>query len=51
MKLGLEGTPEEVINFFQNNGLNPLDYFEKPESSLQTRWLIIPGEPLGSEPD
>lgn len=43
MKLGpVEGTPEEVNNFFQNNGLNPLDYFEKPEPSLQTRWLIIP---------
>ncbi|WP_299176350.1 hypothetical protein [uncultured Neptuniibacter sp.] len=43
MKIGpVEGTPEEVNNFFQNNGLNPLDYFEKPESSLQTRWLIIP---------
>ncbi len=43
MKIGpLEGTPEEVNNFFQNNGLNPLDYFEKPEPFLQTRWLIIP---------
>ncbi|MBC8412657.1 MAG: hypothetical protein ISR96_03795 [Nitrospira sp.] len=43
MKIGpVEGTPEEVNNFFQNNGLNPLEYFEKPETSLQTRWLIIP---------
>jgi len=43
MKIGpVEGTPEEVNDFFQNNGLNPLDYFEKPEPPLQTRWLIIP---------
>lgn len=43
MKLGpAEGTPEEINNFFQNNGLNPSDYFERPEPVLQTRWLIIP---------
>ncbi|SDY44112.1 hypothetical protein [Nitrosomonas sp. Nm33] len=43
MKIGpVEGTPEEVNNFFQNNGLNPLDYFQKPEPALQKRWLIIP---------
>lgn len=43
MKIGpVEGTPEEVKNFFQNYGLKLSDYFEKPESSLQTRWLIIP---------
>ncbi|WP_060988502.1 hypothetical protein [Photobacterium leiognathi] len=43
MKLGpVEGTPEEVNNFFQNNGLNPLDYFEKPEKQLSKVWLILP---------
>jgi len=43
MKIGpVEGTPEEVNDFFQNNGLNPLDYFEKPEPLLPVKWLIIP---------
>ena len=45
MKIGrsqLEGTPEEIVNFYISFGQNPLDYLEKPEPSLQTRWLIIP---------
>jgi hypothetical protein len=43
MKLGpVEGTPEEVHNFFQNNGLNPLDFFQKPEPKMAKIWLIIP---------
>lgn len=43
MKIGpVEGTPEEVNNYFKNNGLNPFDYFEKPEPPLSNIWLIIP---------
>ena len=43
MKVGsVEGTPEEINDFFQNNGLNPFDFFEKPEIKLSNIWLIIP---------
>lgn len=43
MKIGnVEGTPEEVRDFFENNGLNPSDFFEKPESQLNKIWLIVP---------
>lgn len=44
MKLGkAEGTPEEIKNFFENNGMNPEDYFEKTERPLHWMWLAIPG--------
>ncbi|HDO1326435.1 hypothetical protein ACEUC2_13425 [Aeromonas veronii] len=39
---GVEGTPEEIKNHFENNGLNPLDFFEKPEDKLSKLWVIIP---------
>lgn len=43
MKFGnLEGSPEEIKDFYQNNGLNVFDYLEKPESPLATIWLVIP---------
>lgn len=43
MKLGpVEGTHEEVINFFENNGLNIQDYFQKPKPELAVTWLITP---------
>lgn len=44
MKIGnVEGTPEEVRDFFENNGLNPSDFFEQPEPQLDKVWLIVPG--------
>lgn len=44
MKLAnLEGTPEEIKNFFQDNGLKAEDFFEPAESPIQTRWLVVPG--------
>lgn len=39
----LEGTPEEIKNFFQDNGLKAENFFEPTESPIQTRWLVIPG--------
>lgn len=39
---GVEGTPEEIKNHFENFGLNPLDYFEKPEDKLSKVWVVIP---------
>lgn len=44
MKLAnLEGTPEEIKNFFQDNGLKAENFFEPAESPIQTRWLVAPG--------
>lgn len=43
MKVGqMEGSPEEIRDFFQNNGLNIADYIEKPEIPLKPVWLIVP---------
>lgn len=43
MKMGpVEGTTEEVSDFFENNGLILSEYLEKPESPLSNIWLIIP---------
>ncbi len=43
MKMGkMEGSPEEIRDFFQNNSLNIEDYIERPESPLNPIWLIIP---------
>jgi hypothetical protein len=43
MKLGrVEGTPEEIRDIFQNNGLKLEEYLEKPESPMAVRWLVIP---------
>ncbi len=42
MKLGkMEGTPEEIRDFFQNNGLNIEDYLEKPDTPISRIWFII----------
>lgn len=44
MKLAnLEGTPEEIKNFFQDNGLKAENFFEPADSPIQTRWLVAPG--------
>lgn len=43
MKLGrVEGTPEEVRDFFVNNGLQISDYLERPEEPLAKIWLVVP---------
>lgn len=43
MKIGpVEGTSEEVKDFFENNGLNLSEYLQKPEPPLSNIWLIIP---------
>lgn len=44
MKLAnLEGTTEEIRNFFQDNGLKAENFFEVVESPIRTRWLVTPG--------
>jgi hypothetical protein len=44
MKFGkqMEGSPEEIRDFFQNNGLNITDYIERPELPLKPIWFIVP---------
>jgi len=43
MKFGpVEGTSEEIKNFFQDNGLKATDYFAPPESPITTIWFVIP---------
>lgn len=43
MKIGkAEGTPEEITNLFQNNGLKLADYLEKTEAQLHWKWFLIP---------
>ena len=42
MKIGkAEGTPEEITNIFQMNGLSLLDYLEKPQIPLPARWIVF----------
>ena len=47
MKVGkVEGSPEEIKNIFENNGLNLEDYLEKLEKAdapLHWSWLSLPG--------
>ncbi|MCP9841359.1 hypothetical protein KBY93_12045 [Synechococcus sp. J7-Johnson] len=43
MKLGdLEGTPKEIEDFFENNGLNLNDYFQPPDKPIHSAWLYVP---------
>lgn len=43
MKVGtVEGTPQEIKDFFINQGLQLSDYLEKPDEPLKKRWLTIP---------
>jgi len=44
MKFGnkMEGSPEEIRDFFQNNGLNITDYMGRPELPLKTVWFVVP---------
>lgn len=39
----LEGTTEEIKNFFQDNGLKAENFFEPAEQPISTRWLVLPG--------
>jgi len=43
MKIGkMEGTTEEIRDFFENNGLKIEDYLEKPEKPLSHFLFIVP---------
>lgn len=43
MKMGnMEGSPEEIKDFYQENDLNIAEYIEKPENPLKPIWLIVP---------
>lgn len=43
MKLrDLEGSSQEIHDFFQNNGLKAEDYFIVPPKPVQLRWVAIP---------
>jgi len=43
MKLGgVEGTPEEIRDTFENHGLRIEDYLVKTEEPLANRWLVVP---------
>lgn len=44
MKIGkIEGSPEEINNFFQNEDLNIQDFLEIPKPPLKQTWVMIPG--------
>jgi hypothetical protein len=43
MKIGkMEGTPEEISGFCENNGLNILDYLDNQEKRLSRLLFIVP---------
>ncbi len=43
MKFGpMQGTPERIKNFFQDNGLNAADYFSPPGSGIKLIWVVVP---------
>ncbi len=43
MKIGgIEGTPQEIRDAFENHGLRLEDYLERPEAPLATIWVIFP---------
>jgi len=43
MKFGpLEGSQQEITDFFENNGLRPEAYFQALEAPLERRWMVIP---------
>lgn len=39
---GVEGTPEEIKDTFENHGLHIEDYLVKPEEPLANIWMIVP---------
>lgn len=44
---GMEGTPEEIRDTFENHGLRLEDYLEKPEPPLSRVWLVVPSVGIG----
>lgn len=43
MKLGnLDGSPQEISDLFENNGLRLTDYLEATEVPLPRRWIVVP---------
>jgi len=43
MKFGpLEGTSEEIKNFFQDNGLRAADYIALPDEPIGPIWFAVP---------
>ena len=43
MKFGhLEGTSEEINNFFEDNGLNAANYFQPIDKPIHFAWLVVP---------
>ncbi len=43
MKFGpLEGTSEEIKNFFQDNGLRAADYITLPDEPIKPVWFVVP---------
>lgn len=45
---GIEGTPQEIRDTFENYGLRLEDYLEKPAEPLSNMWLFIPSICLGT---
>jgi FtsH-binding integral membrane protein len=44
MKIGdLEGSSEEIHDFFQNNGLKVEDYFQQPQKPIGKFWIVVFG--------
>lgn len=44
---GIEGTPQEIRDTFENHGLRLEDYLEKPDEPLSKVWLFIPSGGVG----
>ena len=43
MKFGkLEGTSQEIGDFFENNGLDASHYFQKVEAPVHIAWVAVP---------
>lgn len=43
MKIGkMEGTPEEIRDLIEDNGLKISDFLEQPDKPIKKVWLVIP---------
>lgn len=43
MKIGnAVGTPQEITDFFENNGMDPNNFFTQSEPPLNKIWFIVP---------
>ena len=48
MKFGpIDGSPEEIRDLLKNDGLKLTDYFERPATMLQSRYVVLPAVVLG----